>query len=134
MDGKKPVKQGIIAEPTLDIEGRCEEQFGVIYEGFVKIPAGDAYTFSIASDDGSVLWLDGRKVVDNDGLHGSRERGKFLLLAAGYHAIKVAFFNGPKGGRLGVYWQPAGGKKQLLPPGVLFHAVRPEAERPTRTE
>ena len=72
-------------------------------------------------EDGSVLWVDGRKVVDNDGLHSFRERGKLLSLAAGYHAIKVAFFNSPKGGNLGVYWQPPGEKKQLLPANVLFH-------------
>ena len=123
MEGKKPVKQGVIGTPSLEIEGRREEQFGVIYDGFVKIPAEDVYTFSTASDDGSVLWLDGKVAVSNDGLHPPAERRSTILLAAGYHAIKVAYFNGPMGGSLDVYWQRSDGKKQLLPAEVLFHGA-----------
>jgi len=50
------------------------------------------------------------------------ERGRSVSLAAGYHAIKVAFFNGPKGSNLSVTWRPPGEKKQLLPADVLYHA------------
>ena len=95
MAGKKPVREGVIATPTLDIDGRRADEFGVVYEGFIKVPEDELYTFSIASDDGSVLWLDGEKVVDNDGLHARVERpqgeqSQRHLAAAGKEEAVVA--------------------------------------------
>jgi len=43
------------------------------------------------------------------------------VLAAGYHKIRIAFFDADAGGHLGVFWQPPGAKRQLLPAGVLSH-------------
>lgn len=38
--------------------------FSVRWEGTIRVPAGD-YEFIMGSDDGSRLWIDGRKVMDN---------------------------------------------------------------------
>jgi len=119
--GKKAVKKGVIGTPTLKIEGRREDKFGVVYEGYVKVPEDGLYRFSTVSDDGSILSLDGDRVVDNDGSHSRRERVGSVLLAAGYHRIRIAFFDAGAGGHLSIFWQPPGAKRQLLPAGVLFH-------------
>ena len=121
LEGKKAVKQGVIGTPTLEIEGRRKDKFGVVYEGHIKVSEDGLYRFSAASDDGSILWLDDTPVVDNDGTHSRRERAGTVSLAAGYHKIRIAFFDGGGGGHLGVFWQPPGGKRQPLPAGVLFH-------------
>jgi len=115
-------KSGVVATPTLEIEGRREEHFAVVYEGYVRIAKEGLYVFSTASDDGSILWLGGNVVVDNDGLHAPRERDAIIPLAVGSHEIRIAFFEAGGGQTLRVYWQPAGGKKELLPAGALFHA------------
>lgn len=47
--------------------------------------------------------------------------GLVCVLAAGYHKIRIAFFDGGGGGHLGVFWQQPGAKRQVLPAGVLFH-------------
>lgn len=41
------------------------------YKGKVKIENPGKYTFSTASDDGSRLWVNEKRVVDNWGLHGT---------------------------------------------------------------
>ncbi|MFH1731456.1 MAG: PA14 domain-containing protein [Planctomycetota bacterium] len=118
---RKPVRQGVIAAPTLDIEGRREGSFGVVYEGYLKAPREGLYRFWTASNDGSILWLDGTPVVDNDGLHSRTEQAGSVSLAAGYHQVRIAFFDAGAGAELGVFWQPPSGTRELLPARVLFH-------------
>ena len=48
--------------------------FASEWKGKVFIKNGGRYTFSTASDDGSKLWIDGKKLVNNMGLHGRRVR------------------------------------------------------------
>jgi hypothetical protein len=134
LEVKEVVRRGVIATPTLQFEGRRGDKFGVVYEGYIKIPKDGIYTFSIASDDGSIIWLDGAPAVNNDGGHVERERSSALSLGAGYHAIRIEFFEKEGEEFLSVSWRPPGGRKQLLPAEVLFHPVRPGAERPARTE
>ena len=121
LKGRAPAKQGVIAAPTLGIKGRREGKFGLVFEGLIKVAKDGFYRFSTVSNDGSILWLDGIPVVDNDGTHSRQERAGAVSLAAGYHKIRVAFFDAGGGAHLGVFWQPPGGKRELLPAGVLFH-------------
>ena len=52
------------------------------------------------SDDGSALYIGDKRVVDNDGLHGMVERSGTIALEAGWHAIRVEFFE--RGGGAGL--------------------------------
>eukprot|EP01052_Picozoa_sp_SAG31_P081865 SAG31_NODE_41826_length_274_cov_0.708571_1_plen_41_part_01 len=38
----------------------------------MTVPTDGSYNFATESDDGSLLYVDGQRVVDNDGLHGTR--------------------------------------------------------------
>jgi hypothetical protein len=115
-------KFGVIATPTLEIDGRRQDNFAVIYEGYIRIPKDGIYAFSTLSDDGSALWLNGERIVDNDGRHGHIKRTNVVFLAAGHHAFRLGFFQWLGGKWLRVSWQPPGEKKQSLPVNVLFHA------------
>ncbi|CAM5285942.1 hypothetical protein FALB51S_00431 [Frigidibacter albus] len=55
--------------PFDQANGGSGSYFGVQIFGAVNITTAGTYTFRTTSDDGSVLWIDGVKVVDNDGLH-----------------------------------------------------------------
>lgn len=65
-----------------------KELYGVVLEGYIKIPATDLYHFYLSSDDGSMLYVDGEKLVDNNGLHGLEEVKGTKAVAAGYHRIE----------------------------------------------
>jgi len=55
-------------------------------------PSSGAYTFSISSDDGSWLWVDGKLTVDNSGLHGAGEVTGTVNLSAGVHTLGFKYF------------------------------------------
>jgi hypothetical protein len=56
--------------------------------------------FSLASDDGSRLSIDGKVVVDNDGLHGTQEKRGYAPLARGNHEFVLEWFNKAGGAAL----------------------------------
>lgn len=91
------------------------------YRGWLRVPADDVYRFVLTSDDGSRLWLDGRLVVDNDGLHGPVERRGEIALARGMHAIEVVWFNRTGGAELGLSWARPGEPFSPLPDEALWH-------------
>ena len=115
-----PIKQGTLA--NFDFSPRKEvEHFGFQYTGFVNIPKDGVYTFYTDSDDGSQLFIGDKLIVDNDGLHGMIEKKGLAALAAGYHPIKVIFFEKTGGDGLKVSIEGGGMKKQLIPNDILFH-------------
>lgn len=72
------------------------------------------YTFWTASDDGSKLYIDGKLVVNNDGLHGMRSRSKKVHLSKGVKIIVVDFFQRGGGKGLKVDWAgPGFGKRPI---------------------
>lgn len=85
------------------------------FEGNVHVPADGVWSFATASDDGSRLWIDGRLVVDNDGLHGLRERSGEIGLRAGWHALRVEWFNAGGDAGLTVSWSGPGIAREPIP-------------------
>jgi hypothetical protein len=60
-------------------------------------------------------------VVDNDGRHAPQEESGIIMLRAGFHEIKVRFFQGPGRQALSVSMEGPGLKRQVIPVDVLFH-------------
>ena len=85
-----------IADPASD-DG---SDFAIHFEGYIEILTAGTYTFRTASDDGSDLYINGNKIVDNDGTHGLRTRSGSISLSAGLHKIDVLFFENRGGDRL----------------------------------
>ena len=77
-----------------------------IYSGRITIGTAGAYTFSTSSDDGSVLFIDGTLVVDNNFFQGFATRTGTISLSAGAHDLVVAFYQG--GGGYGLNAQISG--------------------------
>jgi len=117
-DAATSSRSGTVA--TFDLTPRPREmQFAFEFRGFIDVPAAGVYHFYVRSDDGSRLWLDGALVVDNDGLHSSRELSNVVALEKGLHPLRVAMFEQSGGFELGVSWSGPGLPKQPVPAGVL---------------
>ncbi|GJL91587.1 cadherin domain-containing protein [Hyphococcus sp.] len=84
--------------------GAPSDYFAAKYEGQLNIADGGMYVFNMASDDGSVLFIDGEAVLDNDGLHGTRTRSVSLELDAGLHDIEVRYFENGGAQTLQLAW------------------------------
>ena len=100
---------------------RRDERIGFKFEGMLKVPADGIYTFYTESNDGSNLLIGDIKVVNNDGAHGMEEKSGQIALKAGYHPIKVTYFQTLNKLGLIVRYQGPGIDKQEIPAGILFH-------------
>jgi azurin len=90
----KPHREGPLAGKKLDLqlEG-MSEHFGVQFEGAVETPEAGIYQFALSSDDGSRLYVDGRQIINDDGIHPSSDLklGR-VRLEKGPHAVRVDYF------------------------------------------
>lgn len=102
-------------------ENNSGENFAVRYSGYIKIPTDGLYTFYINSDDGADLVIDDNLIVDNDGQHAPVELSGTAVLKAGYHQIKVGFFQAGGGKAFDVSIEGSGLQKQLVSKDFLFH-------------
>ncbi len=98
-----------------------EDQFFVRWTGILRVPADGKYVIYTESDDGSRVFIDGKVVVDNPGLHGMEEKSGEIELKAGDRELRVEFFE--NGGEAGckLSWEVKGGEKKIVPAGALFH-------------
>ena len=66
------------------------------WSGQLTVSAGDAgvTTFRTTSDDGTVIYIDGVKVVDNNNFQGVTSRSGTYNLTPGEHNILVGFYEG----------------------------------------
>ena len=72
------------------------EWFGINYQGSFGIETPGKYEFSLLSDNGAKVYIDGRLVVSDDAIHPTqRSRGK-AELTAGPHDIRISYFQGPR--------------------------------------
>ncbi len=115
-----PVKEGVISDFNFSPRNQSE-YFGFQYSGFISLPETAVYTFFTDSDDGSQLFIGEKLVVDNDGLHGMTEEIGVIALSAGFHPIRVTFFEKTGGDQLKVNYQGPKINKQAISPQVLFH-------------
>ncbi len=97
----------------------AENDFGVELRSRLHIAEAGVYTFLTSSDDGSRLWVGDALVVDNDGLHGARERSGQIALGPGHHVIRVTFFERGGDQALEVSFAGPGFDTQPIPPELL---------------
>ncbi|MCK5872094.1 MAG: chitobiase/beta-hexosaminidase C-terminal domain-containing protein, partial [Methylococcales bacterium] len=116
----KKVTSGVIAQFSID-KTTIPENFGYIYEGYIKIPKDGLYTFNLESNDGSALFINDIMVIDNDGSHGANLVSVSTSLRAGFHKIGVNYFQLGGGKLLNVSWKSKDFLKQNIPKDILFH-------------
>ena len=95
------------------------ENFQVLWKGRILLPEEDEYIFYTASDDGSMLFINGEAIVRNHAMQGVTERSGTKTLTAGWHDIAISFYQG--GGGYGMFARIEGGGlgKQDIPNTML---------------
>jgi PA14 domain len=73
-----------------------DEWFAIRYEGVFRVRLAGDYAFRVESDDGSRVLIDGKQVVENDGIHGVRSADGHVMLDAGKHQVRLEYFQGPR--------------------------------------
>ncbi|MBT3637266.1 MAG: DUF1592 domain-containing protein, partial [Opitutae bacterium] len=92
-DKLEPVSEGTLPNGLVDLAvSKRKEKYGMVFTGKLEAPKTGEYVFEIASDDGGRLLIDGKKVVEHDGLHGAQLKKGSIKLEPGKHAIRIEYF------------------------------------------
>ncbi len=111
---------GTMAEPSI-AEARQPDHFGYVFEGLIRIPETGIWEFATRSDDGSMLYVGGRKVVDNDGSHAAVTATGRVALEAGLHSYRLLYFEDYEGEELSWGWRAPGAERfEPVPAGNLY--------------
>jgi len=98
-----------------------DRPFGYQLEGYLKVPETGVYTFYLEANDGAILYLNNKEIIDNDGGHRAQRLDTKIGLKKGWHPIKVEYFQQGLAKSLFVIWEGPGIEKQEVPASVLFH-------------
>ncbi|MEO6809347.1 MAG: DUF1549 domain-containing protein, partial [Isosphaeraceae bacterium] len=105
-DALKAEETGDLPRGLFDLAPRTRDTaFGFVFEGTLIVPRDGSYTFALDSDDGARLSVQGKTVVEYDGIHGvGQERTETVTLAAGRVSIRLDYFQRRNGLGLSVAW------------------------------
>ncbi len=86
-----PIYNG--ATDNLDLSTRRRRNgYAFNYTGYIQVPTSGLYGFTLNSDAGSKLFVDGQLVVNWDGKHSPSDLSGWVGLEAGYHTFKAQYF------------------------------------------
>jgi len=89
------VGEGVVEELTLSKANPDRpEDFGLVYEGFIHIAKSGLFRLTVMSDDGSKVFLNDRLFIDHDGNHPAYKRGQVERFEAGFHKIRIEYYQG----------------------------------------
>ncbi len=74
--------------PDVDRKGA----FAIMFSTVLTIDKTSMYRFAITSDDGSIVWLDGEKIIDNDFSDGMHMKADTVALRPGDYAVKIWYY------------------------------------------
>jgi hexosaminidase len=120
LDGFTPVKTGRVFDISFEPAGQREDNFALLFKGFLEIERPGDYKFSVVADDGALLMIDGKEIVRHDGLFWILELSGEIRLEAGKHPIQITYFQKSGDRRLDIFCEGPGLEKQLLFPHWLF--------------
>ncbi|WP_170429240.1 PA14 domain-containing protein, partial [Ruegeria arenilitoris] len=89
-------------------EGGSKDTFGAKLEGQVTVEEGGSYRFFAGADDGVAVFINGDRIINNDGLHGFRTRSGEVDLEPGTYDIEVRYFENYGHAGLKLEWEGPG--------------------------
>jgi hypothetical protein len=103
--------------------GDFKDNFYLQATGYLFLEKDDNVVFQLGSDDGSRLWVDGQEIIDNDGPHGMSPKEAEIALRAGYHPIRLDYFQGGGGRGIVLKWARFGAEPgfKVISEGSFFH-------------
>lgn len=116
-----PHRSGAVEDNLLQVKlDDYKNEFGVVFTGRLEAAKKGSYRFYLASDDGSRLLIDGKPVIENDGIHpsGSIKEGS-VQLEKGSHEFRLEYFQAA--GHIELYAAYKGAGTQITPLSKWLH-------------
>jgi len=99
----KPISSGVAKTIELAMKKR-NENYGVVFTGYLHVPETGVYQFTLTSDDGYRMIISGNTPL-NDGRHGMEDKIMDVALSKGLHSIEIQFFQNGGGDGLELKWK-----------------------------
>lgn len=115
----KVAKEGSMKNFSIK-DAAAADHFAYDFRTWIRIPERGVYRFYTFSDDGSMLFIDGKRVVDNDGGHSSRRAEGKIALEKGLHELHVLYFEDYMGQELEVGYAGRNIPEAPIPDEQLF--------------
>ncbi|MDR3194971.1 MAG: metallophosphoesterase [Tannerella sp.] len=109
------VGRGILPAFSVD-NAPAEDRFAYDFKAWIRIPKRGVYHFYTAADDGSRFLIDGLAVIDTTARHASAK----VALEAGFHDLRVLYFEKNGGEFLEVSFETPTLRRQPIPKKWLF--------------
>lgn len=105
-DKLKPETIAKVSPPLINIGVATRpEYFGFVFTANLIVPQDGEYTFILDSDDGSRLTIDGKTLIEYDGIHGvGSPKRRQMALKQGRYPIRVDYFQRQFGKGLHLSW------------------------------
>ena len=130
----KPLRDGDVKGDLVQLNfDDYKNQFGVVFTGKLDAPKDGDYFFLIASDDGGRILIDGRMVVDDDGIHAATtvREGKARLMK-GVHEFRLEYFQATGLSELYAAWR--GPDFALTPLSKALHPTWKTKPKPKKQQ
>jgi hypothetical protein len=111
----QPEREGYTDQFSFEKIDHNRTHFALQMFGVIRIEREGNYRFTTGSNDGSLLFVNGLQVVDNDGDHGYKEESGEVFLEAGEHLVEVRYYQIGGGQDLVVFYEGPGMDKQVIP-------------------
>ncbi|WP_336604043.1 family 16 glycoside hydrolase [Agromyces seonyuensis] len=105
---------------TSDADFGLADNFVAHVTANLTLATPGTYAFRLTSDDGSRLELDGTRIIDNDGLHGTESVEGSATLDIGVHEIFIEMFEATNGQRLLLEWKTPGSSNFVPVPNSVL--------------
>ena len=107
-----------ISAPAINnnVEARWYGDIMIPGTGTTPVPIN----FATTSDDGSMLYIDGNAVVNNNNFQPATQATGLVDLTPGLHTIDVEYYQGGGGATMDVQWDPTGGTNFVDIPNSAF--------------
>lgn len=95
------------------------DHISMVFDGYFDAAQDGLYEFATKSDDGSLLYIGDKLVVDNGGNHAAMMRDGMIALKKGWHPLTIKFHEATGGNELTVWYKAPNKEKQLIKGNVI---------------
>jgi PA14 domain len=129
--GLKPVAIGSAETISADAHGHADN-YGFVFDGYVKVPIDGGYTFNLVSRDGGLVEVDGKAIATSPAVwpqvcgsvgNAVQSASGSVGLKAGLHHLRVAMTQKTGEDAFALHWQGPGMTPSPIPAEVLFHGA-----------
>ncbi len=116
-----PHRSGKVADNLIQVKlDDYKNEFGVVYTGRLTTPKKGSYRFYLACDDGARLLIDGKELINHDGIHPASEiKEAAVQLDQGEHEYRLEYFQAA--GEVALYAAWKGADTQITPLSKWLH-------------